>query len=1032
MPDYDLGTARGRIELDASSLGRATAAFTGLGRAMTGTGVLAVGAFAYAIKSAADFEKQMSAVDAVTNGTASQMEAMKEVALDLGASTVYGANEIGRAMEQLAKAGIDIDDILNGATQATVNLAAAAGDELAGGIDEAAVVIANAMKTFGASADQLDHFANVLVGAAASSTLSVDDIATSMRYAGPVAASLGLSIDDLSTALAILGDRGIRGSTAGTSLRGVFLSLASQTPKATKVLKDLGIITADGTNRFFDLNGAMKPLPEVMQILGDATRNLSEQEKIAAFNAIFQRRAMNSAMILAEQGAEGFYEYAEAIGAIDASDVAATKLDNLSGDVTLLRNALETLIIRVGLPFQEMMRGFVQNITDVVSALNQMNPELLAQVAMYTAIGGAVLIAAGGFLMLVGVAIRLYRNFVVLMEAVRLVVGAMRLLTLSFLTNPITLFVVALAAVAAALYLAYQRSEEFRERVDAALNALRPAFEAVVGFVTNFIDQFGNLIDVLRRGDDVAQGVAEVIDNMFGNTGALVGPIRSLVMAMQQVDDVARRAFDYFANVILPVLWDFSIAVGQAVGSAVAWFIDEGIPAITDFASSVMDQLGMAVGWLDRNVVPIFQSVAEFIVAAIDRIIRVIDFFWPVFEMAWGRAVVAIQTAWAIIQTIVQNILIVWSNFGDNIVRYVVGAWNRIKQTIESALRIIRGIIQTITGIISGDWGKAWEGIKNIVSGAWSLIGDLIQNAWFQIWNLLSMGVDALISLWEVGWNTIGDAIGIAWNFITGIVSNGANMIRGLISNGLNLIRNIFTSIWNTIMSFLAGVFSRIVNSVSSTIGSVVNFFRRLPGQVVSAVGNLANTLYQKGKDLVDGMKRGVEWVWNSVRNFFSRLPDRIKGFIGDVGNLLYNIGKDIIGGLIDGIQDMIPSLGDVVGGIGGFITDLKGPPAYDKVMLTPQGQWIMQGLMRGIESQIPALKSLVSSISPSIVQTVSATGSSLAGPIASSGDGPTVTNITFEFPNVTSAQEAQGIEDAINNDSVLTQLVSAIKAGRR
>src|SRR5690606_10494096 len=111
MPDYDLGTARGKIELDASSLGRASTAFGSLGRTMVGVGAVAVGAFAYAVKAAADFEKQMSAVDAVTEGTAAQMEAMKQLALDLGASTVYGANEVGRAMEQLAKAGIDIEDI---------------------------------------------------------------------------------------------------------------------------------------------------------------------------------------------------------------------------------------------------------------------------------------------------------------------------------------------------------------------------------------------------------------------------------------------------------------------------------------------------------------------------------------------------------------------------------------------------------------------------------------------------------------------------------------------------------------------------------------------------------------------------------------------------------------------------------------------------------------------------------------------------------------------------------------------------------
>ncbi|MGH9908724.1 MAG: phage tail tape measure protein, partial [Pyrinomonadaceae bacterium] len=240
--DYDLGTARGRIEIDSAQLGRASQALTVVGQQMIGLGVLAGAGFVVAVKSAADFEHQMSAVAAVLQGeTRPQFAALKELALDLGSTTVFSAGEIAGAMEALSKAGIPVEDMLNGAVEATVALAAAAGDELPGGVERAAEVIANAQKTFNASADELNHFANVLVGAAASSTLSVEDLATSFRYAGPIAAQLGLSIDDLNTVLAILGDRGIKGSTAGTSLRGVLLSLTPSSEKAANTMRDLGL-----------------------------------------------------------------------------------------------------------------------------------------------------------------------------------------------------------------------------------------------------------------------------------------------------------------------------------------------------------------------------------------------------------------------------------------------------------------------------------------------------------------------------------------------------------------------------------------------------------------------------------------------------------------------------------------------------------------------------------------------------------------------------------------------------------------------
>lgn len=1036
MPDYDLGTARGKIELDASSLGRATAAFGGLGKVMIGMGALAVGAFAYAVKSAADFEKVMSAVGAVTNATSSQMAAMKEQALDLGASTVYGADQIGRAMEQLAKAGITIPEILGGATEATVTLAAAAGDELAGGIDQAAVVIANAMKTFGAGADELEHFADVLVGAAASSTLSVDDIATSMTYAGPVAASLGLSIDDLSTALAILGDRGIRGSTAGTSLRGVFLSLATQTPKATKVMEELGIITEDGTNRFFDLNGALKPLPEVMQILGDATKNLSEQERIAAFNAIFQRRAMNAAMILAEQGAAGFDKYAAAIARIKASDVAAKKLDNLSGDVTLLKNAVETLMIRVGLPFQEMLRGWVQSLNDLVRKLNEVNPELLAQVAMIAAVGGSVLIAIGSMLLMVSVVIRLYRNFILLKEAIGIVLGAVKLLTLSFLTNPIVLFVAALVALGVALYHAYHRSEEFRDRVDGALRALEPTFNAVKGFVENLVTQFGNLVEVIREGDDVAQGVAEVIDNMFGNTGKLVEPIRNLVTWLGNLDEMARTAFQYFADTVLPILWDFAVVVGKAVASAVSWFIDEGIPAIQRFADAVVEQIGMAVDWFGRNVAPIFTETASLVAAAFDRIIRVLKFFLPYFQWIWNGVGTVLKLALDIIESVVESILLVWDNLSDNLGRIITGTWQRVKQTIESALRIIRGIITAVTGLISGDWGKAWDGIKQIVSGAWALIGDIIQNAWFYIWNTLSLGVDLLISVWEVAWNTFFDIVSGVLGALLKFVQDSLAFLWKMIQNAWNLVKSTTINIWNAIFSWFATNIKRISTAVSTAIGLVLQYMRALWGQITGALGDIGGKLYAFFYNAWLRARGGVQTAVTLMINFVKSIPKKILDGLGNVGTMLLQAGKDIIGGLIDGIKSMIPDVGGALSAVGDKIGGfLPGSPVKEgplKVLNRDYaGGQVVQMVVSGIMSQLPALrKAMAMTMGVSLPeQAISSLSTQSA---AATGRGDTVISVTFEFPNITNADDAQAIEDAVGDSSVMTRLVSTIKAGRR
>jgi TP901 family phage tail tape measure protein len=1032
MPDYDLGTARGKIELDASSLGRASAAFTGLGKTMIGVGAVAVGAFAYAVKSAADFEKIMSAVGAVTNATAAEMDLLKDKALDLAAGSIFSADQIGSAFEDLGKAGITVDEILGGAAEAVVHLAHAAGDELPGGVAQGAEIIANAMKTFEVGADQAEHFADVLVAAAASSTVSVDDMATTFRYAGPIAHELGLSIDDLSAVIAILGDRGIKGSTAGTSLRGVLLSLTPTSAKAASQMKELGLITEDGTNRFYDMNGALKPIPEVMQILKDATKDLTQEQKVQAFNTIFQRRAMNAALIMADQGAAGFDRYAAAIARLDASTIAAKKLDNLHGDMTILKNTVDALIIRVGMPLQDMIRGWVQSLTDLVNKLGEVNPELLAQIVMYGAIAGSVLIAAGSFLYMVGIIIKLYRTWIILKEAMALAWAAFKLLSISFLTNPIVLIVAAIVALAAVLYLAYQRSEEFRSRVDKLFDAFEPAFNAIKGFVTNFVEQFQNLIDVIREGDDVAQGVAEVIDNMFGNTGNLIGPIKALVEGIQQLDDVARKAFGYFADTILPVLFDFAVVVGKSIAEAVRWFIDVGIPAIQDFVDVVVEQFGLAVDWFGRNVAPIFIETGNAIAAVIDRLTRVIGFFSPFFKMIWDHVTNHLRAAFSIIESIVESIMLVWGNFSDNIFRIITGAWQRVRQTIESFLRIIRGIITTFTGIISGDWSKAWGGIQQIFSGVWAAIGDIVQNAWFLIWNLLSAGIDLLISMWEVGWNTIADVVSTVWDFMWSMISGILTTIWELIKRHLDLVKSTFQNIWNAIYSWFAPKIRLFATVVSEVISRVVTFFRELWGKVTGAVGDLAGKVYTFFRTAFTRMFNAVTEKAQEVFTYMGKLPARILSYLGDLGSILYNAGKAILQGLWDGMKDKWEDAKDWVGSLPGKIIDLKGPPEKDAVLLTNNGELIMQSLQKGLMKGWPAIAKLMSGMAPAMVANVTASGVLATSADTSGNSGGTNINLTFEFPNVTNGDDAEAIETAVTDSSVLGKLVGAIKAGRK
>lgn len=1023
--DYDLGTARGKIEIDSSQLGRTSAALGTVGKGMIALGGLAAAGFVVAVKSAADFEKAISAVAAVSQASQSEVQALRDLALELGSTTVFSAGEIVKAMEALAKAGIPVEDMLNGATQATVNLAAAAGDELPGGVERAAEIISNAQKTFGASASELEHFADVLVGAAASSTLNVEDLATAFRYAAPIAAQLGLSIDDLNTVLAILGDRGIKGSTAGTSLRGVLLSLTPSSVKAKNAMKDLGLITEDGTNQFYDLNGSLKPIPEVMRLLGDATKDLSEQEKVAAFNAIFQRRAMNSALILAELGAEGFDKYSKAIGGISAADVAAVKLDNLSGDVTKLENSFNALMIRAGQPFQDMIRGWVQSITALVNKLSKLDPETIRIGVQVLAAAGAFLIAAGSVLLLASYMIRAYRTFLILKEGIALVTAAMKLMTISFLTNPVFLIVAAIVILVALLYLAYRRSETFREAFDKAFDNIQPTIERIVGWIQNFVSLLDNLWRAFQDGGIEGDAFSNVLERMGLNSEQVVGALVWMRDALIWLKNAAITAFDYFADVILPLLIEFGYTLVHAVQTAVDWIVNTAIPAIVRFGQTVADIATSVASWFNEHVVPALAAFAGFVVAVAKVIGVAIAALWPVFTFLGDVIFAALRFIFNLIGPFVDAVITIWKYLGDNLIELILIAWNFIVGAFEGFFQIIQGIFQFFSGLLTLNWSQMWEGIKNIVGGVLSLLGTIIGTGIDLIRLIFETALDLIVLAWKLAWNLIPEIWNAAWSLFFELLNAGVQLVISKWKAFLSILNVAWDTLWELVSNILKAAWRGIVETIARNVAAVIQWFMDLQNRVIGIFQNAINWLVTAGKNIITGLLNGLKNAYLTVISWLQGLKSSVLGWLGDVASWLYNAGKDVIRGFIDGIKSMAGSLGDAVGGLASgvknVVTGALGIGSPSKVF-EQYGKWTVEGFVRGLKN-MKAIQSQLGKIAA-----VTSSPLALGAPAGSvSNRENTQINITIH-----GVKDAAGVRATLTDDTVLDQIMSAVKAGRR
>lgn len=426
-----LGTISGQVRLDIRQAvasyaalraqnQRTVYALRGTGDVMVRTGqTMAVAgagfvyAFGQAAQAAAEFERKMDFFGAVTDTNARQMERLREHTLTLARDTIYSADQIAEGFIELGKAGVTAQQIMDGIGEAMANLGAAGDIPLM----ESGQIITSTIQQFDLAAQDAVRVTDLLAGAANASIADITDIGVSLKYVGGVANAAGLTFEDTATAISLLAKAGIRGSTAGTSLRQMIVSLGGATGPAREALHELGIITEDGNNKFFTAEGRAKSLSQVFQILQSATADLTQKERLMYLRTIFNNRALSAASILTREGAAGFREMNKEMAKTTAADVAAERLDNLSGDIEILRGNIETLMIEAGSPFQEMLRGWVQQLTKLVQAFSELDPETQKFIVGAIGIAGVALILMGAFSIVIGTIARFIINLKRLREA---------------------------------------------------------------------------------------------------------------------------------------------------------------------------------------------------------------------------------------------------------------------------------------------------------------------------------------------------------------------------------------------------------------------------------------------------------------------------------------------------------------------------------------------------------------------------------------------------------------------------------------
>ena len=205
-----------------------------------------------AVKTAADFDSAMSRVAAVSGATGSDFDSLRDKAREMGAKTKFSATEAADAMNYMAMAGWKTEDMLSG-IEGVMYLAAASGEDLATTSD----IVTDALTTFGLTAEDSGHFADVLAAASSNANTNVSMMGETFKYCAPVAGALGFSVEDTAEAIGLMGNAGIKASQAGTSMRSIMTNLTGDVKLSGYAKKDKISV------QYFDVETAELKLAEM-------------------------------------------------------------------------------------------------------------------------------------------------------------------------------------------------------------------------------------------------------------------------------------------------------------------------------------------------------------------------------------------------------------------------------------------------------------------------------------------------------------------------------------------------------------------------------------------------------------------------------------------------------------------------------------------------------------------------------------------------------------------------------------------------
>lgn len=834
-----------------------------------------VGAGAASVKFGAEFDHQMSSVQAVTNATAEDMAKMRDIAIDQGEKTVYTAKEAGDALYYMGLAGWSADEAVS-ALPGVLSLAAAGNLDLGRTSDivtDYMTALQIPVNGYTNSIKNAEHFSNVLAATMSNSNTTADLMGETFKFAAPVAGALGYSIEDLSLATGLMANNGIKASIAGTTLRNIFTNMADPTDKMATAMDRLGISLDDGRGNAYSFLEIMEQMragfaghAEEFDTLIPKVNDLADQLESGAINEeefdvaldeltgsvktsegawaaqtaamLGGKRGMAGILAIANTTDEEFQALKDAIyGADDAFDglgsaagMAQQQMDNLQGDWTKFTSALGTSKILLSDTSKGALRDLVQRATELVNKFNALDQETKSQIVQWAGFAAAL----GPALLIFGKITKGVGNLVIglgkfighipkIVSGVKMVGGflapvltSLKAVVAFIAANPITLVI---GALVAALILVVKHWDMVKETaleffgwVGEKFTALK---EAVANFATSIKEGLGNAWDGLKESAANAwNGVKE------GFTNAM-----NAILANPIVQSIVKMVTDQF-NIMkstISTIWD-----GIKKAAKAAWE-------------------------LIKNIV-------------LGPVLLLIDL---------------VTLDFANMKTDIEGI---WNNLKT----YAGQLWEALKQIV---VALVKGLADSVTA--------RFDNMKNIAQTIWTTLKNAVVNAAKNLANSVKTAFTNLKTSVQNTWNNMKTYAVNTWQDIKNkVVEFAKNMVQGIKDN-----------------------VSGVEDAVKNGFQGAIDFITGLPSKAL-----------EWGKDFVDGLINGIKEKIGGIRDAVSEVGDNIRSFLhfsepdeGPLSNF-HTWMPDMMSSMAKGIKDNMWMVEDAVSGLaGGMANGMNG-----------------------------------------------------------------------------------------------------------